>query len=194
MKRLEVDKNARIYANTTIGYPTHFPAALQLIQKGRKEFCVSSENWPYPTKYFLGKPDIDKYYAEIWVDGMDWQHNYWLIESVKWDEPRIQPLIIFASHDEEDKFNAYDFENFMMAILWLRRDELWIKEHDHTRYSDEVWPFVHIGDEEFDIKRGKALMRCMYMEHASQPKVGFHLNDNCIHELFVKYTVRSVLK
>ena len=60
-----------IDVNITSKYSTHFLRAVELIMKAREEFKVASENWPSPTEYRFGIPQ-DNYYAEIWLDGMDW--------------------------------------------------------------------------------------------------------------------------
>lgn len=162
-----------IYANTTSAEPTHFLAALQLIQEGRKTFQVSSENWPYPTAHKCGTPK-DKYYAEIWVDGMDWQHNYWIIESLGWEDPKIYPLIYFKSHDDEGLFNFYDFRKMMEAILHFRRDKMWLKTGDQFSFNDTVWPFIFAEDDSKCF--GSEVLVKVFMEHASQKKVVFFLN------------------
>ena len=83
-----------ITVNTVNREPTHFMRAYELIEKARSDFKVPSENWPHPLATRFGIPN-DCYYAEIWVDGMDWQPSYWIIEEAKLDKPKIQPLLIF---------------------------------------------------------------------------------------------------
>src|SRR3989338_3040724 len=113
-----------IYANTTSKHGTRFLAAVPLIQAARENFQIASENWPFPTEYRIGQCR-DPYYAEIWQDGTDWQNTYWIIESIKYDGPKVKPFIYFD--DEEGKFNKCDFSNLIEAMLWLRRDREWIQ-------------------------------------------------------------------
>ena len=121
-----------IDCNTTTNYSTHFLAAVELIKQARINFNLASENWAYPTKHKFGMAD-DKYYAEIWVDGMDWQHTYWIIESCNYENPFVNPLIQFESLEEEDKFNHWNFDELIKAVLWLRREEMWIETFDYGR-------------------------------------------------------------
>lgn len=174
-------KKEYIDCNTTTIYPTYLLAPVELIKQARNEFNIASENWPYPTKYRSGVPN-DCYYSEVWVDGMDWQHTYWIIESILYSNPAVQPLMIFDDHDEQDKFNVYDFSEFMMAVLWYRRDCLWIKSGDLGRFNDTIWPFVKrcIPGE---VSKKPPYYSKYYMEHASQPRVEFWLNKNFMRKL-----------
>ena len=162
-----------IYANSCTSNPTYFPAALALIQEARKRYGVASENWPYPTRHNFGD-SRDHYYVEVWVDGMDWQHNYWLIEKSNFEDPQIYPLIIFDSHDEEDKFNSYDFEQLLLAIMFARRSPL-LEFHD---FHDTVWPYVYKGDPHPKIE---SMYRC-YIKHNSQPYVEFWMNTTYLDD------------
>jgi hypothetical protein len=121
-----------IYSNSCNTNASHFPAALDLIRWARAHFKVASENWPYPTIHRLGDPR-DGYYAEVWQDGMDWQNSYWIIESIKHDNPKIQPIIIFEDHRDEEKFNAYDFANLLRAIMQKRRWKLWFDSDEKLK-------------------------------------------------------------
>jgi len=160
-----------IYANTVTSEATHFPAALGLIQNARDEFHIASENWPYPTDIRFGMPR-DLYYAEVWVDGMDWQPSYWLLESAQYNNPGCVPLLVFDSHGDREKICEYDFNNICKAIMWMRRDILWIKQDPKGKYSDEVWPYLKkvTGGEDDGI-----LTRVSF-QHASQPVVEFWIN------------------
>jgi hypothetical protein len=161
-----------MYANTTSTYPTHFLAAISLIEKARGDFQLSSENWPYPTETKLGTPD-DEYYAEVWVDGMDWQHNYLVIEAVDFSEPVVHPLMRFESHEEQDKFNDFDFRALIKAMLRFRRNEKWVKRKDYRSDHDTVWAFLKC------VGRGDKLFFNKYaFEHASQPLVIFEANPD----------------
>lgn len=70
-----------IDVNTTSKQSTHFLRAIELIKKARDDFRVPSENWPHPTEHRFGIPN-DHYYAEVWIDGMDWQSSYGLLRNL----------------------------------------------------------------------------------------------------------------
>lgn len=161
-----------IYANTTSKHSTHFIAGVELVKKAREFYKVSSENWPYPTMYKFGDPNDLLYYAEIWVDGMDWQHSYWIIES-KVDDPQIFPLIIFEDHDEEYKFNKFDFGELVQCIMWFRRAKKCNLNIEHNYFSDQVLPYLNFISSK---KRENFTMALTSYEHASQPRVQFFLN------------------
>ena len=161
--------------NTTISHGTHFLAAVELIKQARKKFNLASENWPYPTKHKFGMAN-DKYYAEVWVDGMDWQHNNWIIESCNYENPVANPLISFMSHDDEDKFNLYDFDELIKAVMWLRREEMWLETFDYGRFTDTVWPFLHA----LEYNHNHKFFKNCWIEHASQQKVRFLMNYSYI--------------
>lgn len=162
-----------IYANTVSKHHTHFIAALQLIQEARKKWQSASENWPDPTSYKLGTPQKDGYYAEVWVDGMDWQNTYWCLESIRSSDPICMPLLRFTSHEEQDILNSWDFENIINALLHYRRNDLWIKHSDILGiYQDSVWPFLNPTGEQ----RNKFWVPC-HFEHNSQPQVEIWINE-----------------
>lgn len=128
--------------NTTSSNPTHFLRAVELIHEARATYKIPSENWPYPMNKRLGCPR-DLYYAEIWQDGMDWQNSYWLIESSQYNSPICLPAISFMKHEEEEKLMGCVDELFD-AILFYRRDLLWIKRDPKGPYGDSVWPFLDV--------------------------------------------------
>jgi hypothetical protein len=117
----EVHMSRHIHNTPTIRVPTHFPAATQVIQAASKELVVASENWSYPTGHTFGHPQ-DKYYAEIWRNGMDWNAVYWVVESRDHYEPDAFPLMIFDDHDERDKISEHDFDELSINLLKVRRD------------------------------------------------------------------------
>jgi len=165
-----------IDCNTTSKFSTHFLAPVQLIKEARNVYKVSSENWPYPTSHKYGQPR-DKYYAEIWEDGMDYQNSFWIIEANNYEDPKCYPLLIFEDHENFDLFNTYDLMQLFMAIMHYRRDLLWIKQNDLGIYSDEVWPFLEQTNSN-DLKTPG--MKKFVLEHASQSKVEFWLNVDFI--------------
>lgn len=163
-----------IDANTTSSQPTHFLRAVELIIEARNIFRVPSENWPFPTEYQFGMPQ-DRYYAEMWVDGMDWQPSYWIIESDNYNSPICRPLIIFDDHDNRDKFNSYDWRNLLRAIMFYRRDELWVRHNDLGGATDEVWPYLKFFDPVEKLECTPGMFK-VFFEHASQKAVEFHIN------------------
>ena len=162
-----------IDVNTVSKYPTHFLRGVELILEGRTEFSIPSENWPHPIEDRFGMPN-DMYYAEIWVDGMDWQPSYWVIEEKKLENPKIKPFIIFKSNGDREKFYDYDFSELIKASLWYRRDLFFIKQNDIGYFSDMVWPYLRVID--INDKSKHSNMTKVYVEHASQPKVEFLMN------------------
>jgi len=163
-----------IDVNTTSKTPTHFLRGVELVKRGRREFDIQSENWPYPTTIRFGFPQ-DRYYAEIWHDGMDWNSNYWVIEECHYEKPQIQPLILFDECSEREKFNDYDFGNLVEACLFFRRDALWIMSGDLGVATDLVWPFYcNTGEVKNEI------LWKSWFEHASQPPVNFWINYNFV--------------
>jgi hypothetical protein len=171
-----------INVNTTSVNSTHFLRAVELIENARTDYKVSSENWPHPTTYRLGTP-CEEYYAEIWVDGMDWQPSYWIIEEKNLKDPQIRPFIIFERNEERERFQDYDFEQLIKGSMWFRRDKYWIKSNDLGAYTDISWPYLQLILETngmFALKH-KELIKVSF-EHASQLKVDFWMNEDFIPE------------
>jgi len=169
-----------IYCNTTSKHKTHFLAGVELVKRATEQFNLCSENWPYPSGLRFGDP-TDKYYAEIWVNGMDWQRNHWVIETVSFGEPRIGPLIVFDDHSEEHMFNQHDFEELINALLWCRREKFFDNDPDMGRFNDTIFPFLWYHTDPVTKhriwKEGCQLFLSKYsFQHASQPKVTFWLN------------------
>ena len=165
--------------NTTSKNPTHFLRAVELVGRAREEFGVPSENWPHPSSCRFGIPN-DNYYAELWVDGMDWQPSYWIIEELNLRKPSIQPLIIFNYYDERMKFDESYFEEFMNGIMYYRRDYMWLKTNDLRYFTDSTWPFLSLFKDELRYRK----MKLYSFEHASQPRVVFWLNEDFIPEVY----------
>jgi hypothetical protein len=171
--------------NTTSKYPTHFLEGIRLIEEARKNFNVPSENWTYPTKINYGFVAGD-YYAEVWVDGMDWQSSYWLIERDSLVKPIVYPLLIFFEDDKNvNHFQSYELEKYCNAIMQFRMDENRLKH-----YTDSIWPYTtqvknskskKAGDTNYSFQKYQ-------FEHASQPKVEFLI----IEELMIPKQYRGV--
>lgn len=167
-------KEERMDVNTTSQNPTHFLRGVELVQQAQKKYKIPSENWPYPTSYRFGFPQ-DHYYAEVWHNGMDYSSNYWVIEEVYSEEPNIQPLMIFEIYEQREKFNDYDFKEFVMGCLYFRRDILWIRSGDYGVYTDLTWPFYYTS-----VETKYGCMNKSFFEHASQSLVRFWMNHNFI--------------
>ena len=166
-----------MYNNTVSRIGTHFLRATELIEEARKTFDVPSENWPIVTEHKFGDPVHDDYYAEVWADGMDWQHSYWLIEKIGYGDPSILPMIIF---EDTDGLKSYVFRELIECIMTRRRDKFWIKG-DNDRgdvYTDMVDPFIN----ELFIPSGRRDMGVYEMEHASQPRVEFLIHKDLFYK------------
>ena len=173
--------------NTVLNEPTHMLAALQLIKEARDFYSIPSENWPHPYMNF-GHHE-DPYYAEIWVDGMDYQKSYWLIEAPVYETPEIIPFIIFDSHTEEDKFNLFDKKELFKALLWKRANSILFNKVPKKflgylvdgRFFDTIFPYLRISG-----IKAKNRNHCLYracFQHASQPEVNFLVNEELLKDL-----------
>ena len=165
--------------NTVCKTSTHFLRGVELVKQGLKEYSLCSENWAYPTSYRYGFPR-DNYYAEIWIDGMDWNLNYWLIESCNLENPKIYPLFHFDEAEERGEYNEHDFSDFCSAVMHYRREKYWIKSSDWKGYySDAVWPYVNKVDEVERLKECPCMVK-YFACHASQKPVYFYFNEDLI--------------
>lgn len=165
-------------ANTTSLHPTHFLRGVELVYNATRRFKAASENWPYPSQYRYGMP-MDHYYAEVWVNGMDWQANYWIIEEKNLEKPQIQPLIIFNSHEEENVFNHHDFGMLVLAAFYYRRDVTFVNKNQLGVYNDLVWPYLSLFKDEVRYEKCKLFA----YNHASQPRVVFWMNTDFVPEM-----------
>lgn len=159
--------------NTTTTYPTHFLRAVELISKARNDYEIPSENWPSPTEYHYGMPD-DQYYCEVWVDGMDWQASYWILEKIKTNTPIIRPLMVFEQDSDRAKIHNRTFRDMLNAFFWYRRDNVWIKQDGISYFSDMVWPYISPVE---TVEIYGKILRKYYIGHASQKRVEFWLNE-----------------
>ena len=173
---MPVDSN-----NTVSDHPTHFLAAVPLIVEARGKFNIPSENHPYPTNYRLGSPK-DFYYAEVWVNGMDWQESYWVIESASFNDPQAYPLVVF---EDSVRLNEHDLKLLMLALVTYRRSVLWTHQDDQSRYMDSVWPYLKtLGI----TPTGDWGQLCQF-EHASQPLVKMLVNKEFIPPQLMQRTI-----
>ena len=158
--------------------PTHFLRGVELITEAHKEFKLCTENWCSPTRFNYGNPQ-DLYYAEIWYDGMDWNKNYWIIESANLNNPVVQPILHFDDHSKEEKM--IETEELLTAIMDYRRNTLWIKHDDLRRFSETIWPYIRKINPEEKLGRCPIMVKHRIL-HASQPRTEFYLNINLIPE------------
>lgn len=163
--------------NTTSIHPTHFLRGIDLVEQATKSYLATTENWAYPSQYRYGIP-VDDYYAEIWVNGMDWQHNYWVIEEVAMEIPQIEPFIIFEDLNEEKRFNHHDFNMLVRAALYYRRDYVFVNNGDYGYYTDMTWPYLYLVDDEIRYE----ILKKFVFKHASQPAVEFWMNPDFVPE------------
>lgn len=171
-------KMERIDVNTTSDNPTYFLRGVELVRQANDFYNMPSENWPYPTKHRFGMPQ-DLYYAEVWNDGMDWNSNYWLIEAVSYNDPKIYPLVFFEDSNDRDKYNDYDFSLLMRAIMFYRRDHLWIRQDERGVYNDQVWSYIQPAQEKME---RCPCMRKFTASHGSLGPVDFYMNEECVPE------------
>jgi len=165
--------------NTTSTQPTHFLMGVELIKQAMHDTGFCSENWAYPTQHRYGFAD-DRYYAEVWHNGMDWNTVYWLIEKSELHNPRIYPMIYFEDSCDRTKYNDCDFRDLCGAIMHYRRDIAWIKSKDPKGYySDMVWPFIRLTVPEDRLKSCPSMVRHR-VEHGSQEAVEFYMNEDLI--------------
>jgi len=120
--------------NTTGRYPTHFLAAVELIEKAKAAFSLPSENWDYPTQHRIGAPR-DTFYAEVWQNGMDWQNNYWVIWEAG-EKSICEPLLVFDDHKVEEQFKESD--HFIEAQLAFMRDKIIAEERELPFSGDSI--------------------------------------------------------
>jgi hypothetical protein len=120
----------------------------------------------------------DQYYAEIWVDGMDWQNSYWVLETFKSGDPVCLPFIVFEDHKNFELFNRYDFGQLVAAALYDRRDQLWIQKDDGY-FNDNVWTWLGGNGRAME---GNPSMQMFQFKHASQPAVQFFMNTAFVPE------------
>ena len=162
-----------MYNNTCSRVKTHFIKGCDLIMKCAEEKGVQSENWVYPQMSFGDPTDI--YYAEIWHNGMDWNHHYWIIEKINFDAPKAGLLLHFESHSEREKMNEYIFDELLRAIMWWRRSCLVFSKPDVGHFNDETWTFTETieGESQYDLIP-------ISMEHASLKKTHFFIDEKSI--------------
>ena len=128
---------------------TRFLQGVELVKCAREAAGACSENWTYPKTIFGGPGS--PYYAEIWVDGMDWQHNYYILEAGTCEEVLESALLMqFEDHNEEEKFNRYDLNQLWDAVCTYRMGIIVFDNPDYSSKkwpNDSVWPFLRQVEE-----------------------------------------------
>jgi hypothetical protein len=173
-------KRALTNNNSTSRRATHFLAAVPLIVEARKLFNICSENWAYPTEWWLGTPEEDGYYAEVWSDGMDWNTHFWVIETIKHSSPKVEPLLHFET-DRGPRFHMYVLSEFVRAILSFRRGSMWLEEEHPQGHYHDLWSYVHRLEEK-PMEAGPVTMQRYKFGHGSQPDVAFYANPEFFPE------------
>jgi len=163
--------------NTFINHSTRFLNPTGVIEEGLSNYSIASENWPYPVGKSIG--DVyDNYYAEIWLNGMDWQHTYWFIETYNCESPIAVPFLSFEKHSDEELFNEYDFD-ILLKFLLMKRKQL-VTGQDYKIYAEEIIPYLsRVGN----IPSKYDKMYLYHYSHHSQPRVKFYLNEELFGEL-----------
>ena len=172
---------ADIYNNDVAQFPTHFLAGPALIKEGRGRYGLASENYTYPTMTSVGGPK-DDYYAEVWVDGMDWQNTYWLLEHAYSETPVAIPLLVFSSTNEEKIFNPFDMHNLFRSMIVYRRNKRGPTDRsgEWTTSRDSTWPYLHLLNESHTVGELSKDLASFVFQHNSQPAVTFYLNKTCV--------------
>jgi hypothetical protein len=158
--------------------------AVELINEARKEKYQSfyTENWIYPTEYTFGSPK-DKYYAEIWSDGMDWTTNYWLLEAACWDRPKAYGLMTFGNEEAENKLNPWVLRELLEDTMEYRRSVTWFKEDYGEEYDkhyfDKIWIYIRRLEPREALERNDFIVKHRIL-HGSQPRFEFYMNENLI--------------
>lgn len=182
-----------MYNNDVSQHPTHFLRGAELVWAATEKWGLTSENWAYPSGVRLGTPGQDDYYGEVWFNGMDYQHTYWVVHFYQTKSPECEPMILFASHDEENKIPAFDLDNIFRAILDYQRARHWIQqdtppgEIDLGRYTDSVWPYLcpHRGTSTIDVEDQTLALIDATFSHASAGPAEFRINKNLIPEAII---------
>lgn len=170
-----------IYNNDVAQFHTHFLAGPELIKEGRKKYGLASENYTYPTMTSVGGAR-DDYYAEVWVDGMDWQNTYWLLEHAYGETVVAIPLLVFTSNNEEKAFNPFDMHNLFRAAMIYRRNKMGPtdRSEEWTVFRDSTWPYLYLINEDHTVDELSKDLGSFLFTHNSQPAVTFYLNKTCV--------------
>ena len=169
--------------NTVSKIATRFLRGVELVDQLNKKWEIQYENWSYPHMTY-GDPD-DPYYAEIWENGMDYNIVFYLLENINYEIKTN--ILMFADNKEWQKLERTgEDKEILQAILYMRRDKLWIKKNDYGAYSDTFLPYIHFENKKpyyeqvTDMKWAK-IMHEAFFEHASQPRAKFLVNKDLFY-------------
>jgi hypothetical protein len=152
--------------NTVVRYNTHMVMAVPLLEQAREEYGLQTHDWFQPTEYYLGTPKEDEYYAEVWSNELYHAPTYWVIESIKWEDPVAIPLALFE--DDKPILSEYDLSMLIRGCLWYRRF------HKGDRFNDSLWPYItKLGSV---CPHTKALQKYAF-KISKEPTVEFYLNS-----------------
>lgn len=160
--------------NTVSKIHTHFLQGVSIIEEARKKYLIAFKNWTYPLKHY-GDPHFDDYYAEIWIDGMDDNVIYWLLEKSSSNSHKVIPLLKFNNTEDRNDFNDQDFYKLLEALVWKSKA---IKQDlDQKRYYiDNPWGYMNMSKDDSETHGGELYIKCVY-EHSSQEAVVFWVNN-----------------
>lgn len=155
--------------NTTTKNHTHFPRAVDLIEKGRQTFGLTSENWTEPTDVTLGNPE-DEFYAEVWTDGMDWTTTYWLVYTYKFAEPKVVPLAVTEESLMTGDLTSYEIKKIVRSFAhYFMTSQLNEGKVPATyrRYCDDVTCYVSVRENDKVVPCGWANMLPLTYKNAA---------------------------
>lgn len=167
--------------NTVSSVITRFLMGPSIIEAARKCYDdFGSEGWSYPVNAF--GDHRDGYYAEIWIDGMDWNTNIWVIEAIRYASPTAILLAHFEKSEHFDKFA--ESKELWNACLWHRRNKAWLDDAaGEYIYRDTVWSWLSPMEPKSSDRHG---IRRFVFSHASQSAVMLLLNTLFVPEYILE--------
>lgn len=172
--------------NTVSNISTRFLRGVDIIEDFNKEWEIPSENWSYPVISY--GDHRDPYYAEIWENGMDYNICFYLLEQIKF-EIKIHLLIVVDNNEWRKLEEKSEDQDFLTAILYLRRNKVWIKHDEHSVYHDTFIPYLNYYDGDtapYELYTGKKWSRTLsncYFEHSSQPRCYMMIDKDLFYNL-----------
>jgi len=166
--------------NTILQHPTYFSRGIELIGKAHEEITsLPTENWCFPIGAHFGDPAHDRYYAEVWMDGMDYNYIYWIIERHSLGTPTAQPLFFFEDTKDRGSIPDSEFKTLCNAIMYYRRAIKWLKEEPKGFYCDSIWPYLKPVEPFTQMDSPNYMVKYAF-EHGSQPRAEFYINVSLI--------------
>ena len=167
--------------NTILPHLTYFSRGVELITRAHERITsLPTENWCFPIDTNFGDPIHDMYYAEVWLDGMDYNYIYWIIERHSLGKPTVQPLFFFEDTQDRQRIPDSEFKNLCNAMMHYRRSIKWLEEEDPKGfYCDSIWPFLKPVDPLIQMDSPNYMVKYAF-EHASQPRAEFYINVSLI--------------